>query len=207
MTASSCDRRAAIGSKILGRRHAPGSRLPGVEADESAQQLRRRIAIGAVRLEVLDLEARHLPSIGWSGSRTHLENVAQQLDRVPSGEVEYLGVFADGQPVSKGGVDFAVEPGAATVWQVATHPRLEGLGLATTLVCELEARAARRGITSLRLGVEPDNARARRLYERLGYHAIGESEASWVAERDDGSRYLYATKIVEMAKSLHQALR
>jgi hypothetical protein len=48
--------------------------------------------------------------------------------------------------------------------------------------------------------VELDNARARRLYEHLGYRVIGESETSWEAEAADGSRFLYTTTVTEMLK-------
>jgi ribosomal protein S18 acetylase RimI-like enzyme len=164
------------------------------------EALRHRIATGAARIEVVALTSDHLPSIEWSGSRTHLENVAHQLERVPTGEVEYLAVLGDGHPVSKGGIDFAKETDAGAIWQLATHPRLQGLGLATALIGELEARAAQRGITNLRLGVEPENQRGRRLYEHLGYRTMGEQEASWEAERTDGSRFIYTTRIVEMSK-------
>ena len=174
-------------------------RLPNV-SEPDCDELRRRIVSGAAHIEVRELTPDLLESIAWSGTRSHLKNVAQQLERVPTGEVEYLAVFVDGVPVSKGGIDFAKEPGAGTIWQVATHPRLEGLGLATTLIRELEERAVQQGVTSLRLGVEPDNERARRLYEHLRYRTIGESEASWEAERSDGSLYLFRTRIIEMSK-------
>ncbi len=100
----------------------------------------------------------------------------------------------------KAGLTSRRRPGAGAIWQLATHPRLQNLGLATALIGELEARAAERGITNLRLGVEPENQRARRLYEHLGYRTVGESEASWEAERTDGSRFIYTTRIVEMSK-------
>lgn len=168
--------------------------------DADYDEIRRCIASGTIRIEVRALRSDHLVALTWSGSPTHIQNVARQLERVPTGEVEYLAVFVDGEPVSKGGVDFAKEPGAGTIWQLATHPRLQGLGLAATLIRELEIRAAQHGITHFRLGVEPDNERAIRLYEHLGYRSIGESEASWEAERSDGSRFLYTTRIVEMSK-------
>jgi ribosomal protein S18 acetylase RimI-like enzyme len=154
-----------------------------------------------VNLDVGPLTVDQIEQISWSGSRAHLENVLQQLRRVASGEVEYLAVRASGAvPVAKGGIDFAKEPGAGTIWQVATHPQLEGLGLATRLMGELEARARRRGVGKLRLGVEIGNDRARQLYEHLGYEPIGESEASWEAEAKDGSRFLYTTSLTEMMK-------
>ncbi len=187
----------------LGQNQSASTHLghqPAAVRDPDFDELRHRIASGVARIEVLPLASDHLESIAWSGSRTHLENVARQLDRVPTGEVEYLAVFAEGLPVSKGGIVFADEADAGTIWQLATHPRLEGLGLATTLIHELESRAARRGITALRISVAPDNERARRLYEYLGYRTIGESSASWEAERSDGSRFIHTTRILEMGK-------
>lgn len=166
------------------------------------QRLRRRIAGGTAVVDVRPITAADLEAISWSGSATHLRNVAAQLERVAGGEVEYLAVFADGDPVSKGGVDFTKEPGAGTIWQLATHEALQGLGLATRLVRALEDRIVARGEATARLAVEPDNARALRLYEHLGYRTVGTSDASWEAERPDGSRYLYATTLVEMAKRI-----
>jgi ribosomal protein S18 acetylase RimI-like enzyme len=163
-------------------------------------QLREAIASGAARIEVTPLVSDHIEEIAWSGSRSHLENVAVQLQRVDTGEVAYLAVRADGHAVAKGGIDFAKEPGAGTIWQLATHPQLEGIGLATRLIHNLESRALERGVNRFRLGVERDNARARRLYEHLGYHEMGESDASWEAEAADGSRFLYTAKLTEMVK-------
>ncbi|MGH8978446.1 MAG: GNAT family N-acetyltransferase [Acidimicrobiia bacterium] len=162
--------------------------------------LRRAIQRGSARLEVMPLVPGDVERVSWSGSKAHLESIARQLPRVDAGEVEYLVVHADGHPVCKGGIDFAEEPGAGTVWQIATHPQVEGAGLATLLIGELEVRAMQRGVRRLRLGVELDNPRARRLYEHLGYAPIGESEASWEAEAKDGSRFVYATRLTEMLK-------
>ena len=54
----------------------------------------------------------------------------------------------------------------------------------------------------MRLGVETENVRALRLYRHLGYEAIGESEASWVAEAEDGSPFVYRTTCIEMVKDV-----
>jgi ribosomal protein S18 acetylase RimI-like enzyme len=165
------------------------------------EALRTSLLNGIVSLDVTPLTVEEIEQISWSGSRAHLENVVKQLLRAASGEVEYLVVRASGGvPVAKGGIDFAREPGAGTIWQVATHPQLEGLGLATRLMAELETRARRRGVRKVRLGVEIGNHRARRLYDHLGYAPIGESEASWEAEAQDGTRFLYTTRLTEMVK-------
>jgi ribosomal protein S18 acetylase RimI-like enzyme len=162
--------------------------------------LRTAIVTGAARIEVTLLEPTDIDDIAWSGNRAHLENVARQLQRAASGDVDYMAVRANGHAVSKGGIDFAEEAGAGTIWQLATHERLEGIGLATRLIQELESRARDRGVNRLRLAVELDNERARRLYEHLGYRAIGESEVSWEDEAPDGSRFRYITTVTQMLK-------
>lgn len=164
--------------------------------------LRARIAGGEADLEVIELTADDLPRIAWSGGRTHLQSISRELARVPSGEVDYLVVAVDGMPVCKGGIDFIKEPGSGIIWQVATHPSLEGLGLATMLIRALEDRAARRELRTVGLAVELDNHRARRLYEHLGYRPVGEGEESWISSRPDGSTFLYRTTVTLMSKPL-----
>lgn len=85
--------------------------------------LRASIRSGTARLDVTALLPEEIESIGWSGTRMHLDNVHAQLQRVTAGEVEYLTLRAHGLPVAKGGIDFAKEPGAGVIWQLATHPR------------------------------------------------------------------------------------
>ena len=169
---------------------------------DDIERLRRAIAEKTATIVIGDLRAEDLGEIGWSGTPTHLRHVALQLARVPSGDVEYFVVRADGVAVAKGGVDFAKEPGAATVWQVATHPELEGLGLATRLIEHATTRARAHGLRRLRLGVEVENDRARRLYEHLGFVPIGESIDEWEAETLDGAACMYRAICVEMAKEI-----
>jgi len=45
-------------------------------------------------LQVDDLTEDDLPSLGWSGTPLHLVSVGRALERVRSGEVEYLAVRA-----------------------------------------------------------------------------------------------------------------
>ena len=153
-------------------------------------------AVGDLRRDELDV-------LGWSGSASHLENVAGQLDRRDAGGVEYLVVRdAAGLPVATGGIDFEETPGVGTIFQLATHPELEGRGLATRIVAEAERRIAARRLATARLSVEPDNERALRLYLHLGYRAVGEHEASWTAQRPDGSRFRYRTRVTDLEKDL-----
>ncbi|HUP86991.1 MAG TPA: N-acetyltransferase [Acidimicrobiales bacterium] len=150
-----------------------------------------------------DLQAEEIDRLTWSGSAAHLRNVAGQLERRDAGVVDYLVVRdGTGTPVAKGGVDFEETSGAGTIFQLATHPDLQGRGHAQRLIAAAEDRIRSRGLTTARLAVEPDNTRAVRLYEHLGYRRVGERDVSWEYERDDGALDRYHTTVVDMEKSL-----
>ena len=57
-------------------------------------------------------------------------------------------------------------------------PHLQGRGIGTRIVEDLKAEAAAGGL-SLDIGVEKDNPRARRLYERLGCVQVGEDDEEY----------------------------
>lgn len=60
-------------------------------------------------------------------------------------------------------------PGNAVIHHLRTRPGFEGRGIGRRLIEDAEHRARRRGMARVALGVEPDNARAVRLYQSLGY--------------------------------------
>jgi ribosomal protein S18 acetylase RimI-like enzyme len=154
-------------------------------------------------LRVDDLTEADLPRLGWSGTRLHLISVRRALDRVPAGEVEYLAVRGpNGKPIAKLGIDYAANPGAGTLWQMTTINELRGLGVGTHLISAAESRIRKRGLSVVRLDVEPDNPRARNLYERLGYRAAGRRSASWDVEDADGRISRYETEVVMLRKDL-----
>jgi ribosomal protein S18 acetylase RimI-like enzyme len=149
-----------------------------------------------------DLTAADLTAIAWSGGPLHIKSVGEALERVKTGDVEYLVVRdTDGRPVCKGGIDYAEHPVAGTIWQVATRKDLEGRGLATRLIAEAERRIGARGLEWSMIGVEDDNERAIRLYTHLGYETCGREPASWDQLDDEGNVRLYETTITLMRKA------
>ncbi len=156
-----------------------------------------------LRLTVRDLTPADLPSCAWSGGACHIAGVARALDRVASGEVDYLAVCPpSGLPVALGGVDYAKNPGAGMLWQLAVHRALQSCGIGTILIQAAEQRIRDRGRRAAELSVEEDNPRARALYERLGYVAYGSSPESWDTEAADGSIVRYETVCTLMRKEL-----
>src|SRR6266853_810725 len=138
-------------------------------------------------MTIRDLTAADLDQISWSGTPSHIASVREQLGRVASGAVEYLAACPpSGLPVGKIGIDGA----------------LQACGIGTLLVAAAEQRIRARGHDRAELGVEHDNPRARRLYERLGYVAYGDQPAEWDTEGPYGVMVRYRTMCTMMRKPL-----
>ena len=166
--------------------------------------LRAALAARINDVRVDDLDHGDLSELGWSGSASHLRNVAGQLGRRDVGAVDYLVVrdTATGAPVCKGAIDYEEFPGAGTIIQVATRADLQGRGYARRLLGEAERRVAARGVAKARLAVEPDNVRARALYESLGYESVGSRKGGWEYDGPNGERLFYETTLVDLEKTL-----
>jgi hypothetical protein len=88
-----------------------------------------------VPLTVRDLTAADLPACAWSGSAGHIRSIAMALERAERGEVDYLAVCPpSGFPVALGGVDYARNPDAGTLWQLAVHGAVQSCGIGTILI-------------------------------------------------------------------------
>ncbi len=78
---------------------------------------------------------------------------------------------------------FAVEERTDCIWlaEIQIAPVFQGRGIGTELITELRANARERRLP-LRLRVLRENHRARRLYERLGFRQVGDTEHHHVME-------------------------
>jgi ribosomal protein S18 acetylase RimI-like enzyme len=158
---------------------------------------------GIAALSIDDLTMADLHHIAWSGDPHHLTVVRDALDRVVTGDLEYLAVRTpSGGPVAKVSVDFARYPEAGYLSQFATNPALQGLGIGSYLMAGAERRVLSRGRRVTRICVEHDNVKARALYERLGYVAIGEEVDSWGRTGPDGTVVQHCAEVTLMRKQL-----
>jgi hypothetical protein len=72
--------------------------------------------LGLESLTFQDLELENLHLLNWSGSETHLESIAKELARVPSGEVEYLVLRAShDEYLTKGAIDYLAHKNSGTM--------------------------------------------------------------------------------------------
>ena len=162
-----------------------------------------RHGVDVMKHEVLvdDLREDDLPEISWSGTKTHVRHIAEQLRRVSSGDVEYLAVRdLRGRALAIGLIDHVRHRDASEIGQLSTHPSLQGRGLGTLLIEAAETRIKAYGHLWSILGVEVENVRARKLYERLGYVKYDEEIDSWVAEDESGDEYLHTARTVLLRK-------
>lgn len=152
-----------------------------------------------VHLTARDLQPPDLDDVAWSGGPAHGESIRQALEASWAGEAEVVVIEAsNGQLVALGAVSFR-HGRWANLWMLSVDEAWQSLGIGGFLVEELESRARRRGLTEARLSVEHDNPRARALYERLGYRALGSSIVeTWPIE---GGR-TWVTVCTQLAKQL-----
>jgi [ribosomal protein S18]-alanine N-acetyltransferase len=114
---------------------------------------------------VLELEHLLFVDDAWS-EETYRGELADQ-----SGTRHYVLVEDDGAIAGWAGL--AAAGGQADVLTIGVRPELQGRGVGSTLLAALLDEAAERGCAEVFLDVRADNERARHLYERRGFKAIG----------------------------------
>jgi ribosomal protein S18 acetylase RimI-like enzyme len=96
------------------------------------------------------------------------------------GRDTYALLVEGGRPVAYGMLRGWTEGYPVPSLGIAVRTSAQGRGLGRLMMAHLHAWATRRGATVVRLRVHPDNLRARRLYETLGYAYAGEDRGELV---------------------------
>lgn len=138
----------------------------------------------------------------------------KRLQQQKEGRAVYLGAFLHRQAV--GYVLLSLE-NKEDVMPYTNHERcadmvdlliiapLRNCGVGTRLALACEEACVERGVPYLGLDVNPaDNAAAKKLYERLGYHAVGglHLDGVYAYTDGDGSRKEYEDWCIDMIKRL-----
>jgi GNAT superfamily N-acetyltransferase len=156
-----------------------------------------------IPVEIRDLTAADLEHLRWSGGRSHLLAIGQQLDRAAAGLAEYLvACLPAGWPAGTLAIDYAALPDAGLIHQVDVHGLVRSCGIGTALMAAAEERISDRARGYAELSVEHSNVRARALYERLGYAAYGDEPTEWDEDMPDGSAQRHRTMCAMMRKRL-----
>jgi ribosomal protein S18 acetylase RimI-like enzyme len=130
-----------------------------------------------------------LPGLEWYGLfSAHREVFRDAFARQERGDNLMLLAVLNGFPVGQAWIDLARHRAASAglLWAVRVYPFLRGMGIGTRLLRAAEEAVRARGYEWAEIGVEKSNPRARRLYERLGYRAVGELREKFRFARPDG---------------------
>ena len=156
-----------------------------------------------VPVEIRDLTAADLEHLRWSGGRSHLLAIGQQLERAAAGLAAYLvACLPAGWPTGTLAIDYAALADAGLIHQVDVHALVRSCGIGTLLMAAAEQRISDHGREYAELSVEHGNVRARALYERLGYAAYGDEPTEWDEDMPDGSVQRHRTMCAMMRKRL-----
>lgn len=132
-----------------------------------------------------------LDALEWFGQFTHhREIIDEAFARQERGENLMLVADLNGFPAAQTWVDLAArgDESVGVLWAVRVFPILRGLGLGARMIAAAEGALADRGFRFAEIGVEKDNPRARRLYERLGYRFHRELQEWYEHAGPDGVR-------------------
>jgi len=126
--------------------------------------------------------ASDLSNLEWFGSMTeYRQTISDAFERFQKGEIIMLVAEANRFPIGQVWIDLTKQRKNATgiLWALRVLVPFQNLGIGTRLIAAAERRLKRRGIRLSELGVEKDNPRAQRLYERLGYQVVRDHIDEW----------------------------
>lgn len=146
-----------------------GEQGPGAPAEvagrPAGREVRFRPMVEGDLPAVMAVEQSLFPEDAWSEALMRAEITGQPANRC------YLVGAAGMQVVAYAGL--AVAGGEGDVQTIAVAPEYQGRGVGTALLAALLEEAAARGCREVFLDVRADNDRARSLYERFGFEAVG----------------------------------
>lgn len=141
-----------------------------------------------------------LPKLEWYGQYTHFralfrrtyqEQLQQRrlmlvadCNKFPIGHV-FIQLFA-GDP------DYSDGRQRTYLYSLRVMDMFQGQGIGTRLIHEAEIISAERRFEWVTIAAARDNPRARRLYEKLGYHVYAEDEGKWsYLDHENRMRYVH----------------
>jgi len=153
-----------------------------------------------------------LPALEWDGELRHFHRLfADTYERVEQGDAviwiaelpdagligQLFLAFRSGRPELSDGVS------RGYIYGVRVRPEYRSRGVGTKLMLAAETELMTRGFSFATLNVGRDNLKAKRLYQRLGYHVVAPESGHWSYEDEIGIRREVYEPAWRMEKSLN----
>lgn len=123
-----------------------------------------------------------LANLEWFGLLTeYRRTITDAFQRHQKGEIIMLVAEANRFPIGQVWIDLIKrrENASGVLWALRVLIPFQNLGIGTRLIGSAERLLKAQGFRLSELGVEKDNPRAQRLYERLGYQVIRDNIEEW----------------------------
>lgn len=148
-----------------------------------------------------------LPALEWFGLfAEHRAIIRSAYESQERGEAVMLLAEAGGFPIGQVWINLIARStvGAGALWAVRVFPAVQNLGIGARLIAAAEQVLREKGFSAVELGVERDNPRARRFYERLGYRAAETVQGEWGYTAPDGTQVVVPLDEWMMRKDLEE---
>lgn len=159
-----------------------------------------------------DLSPADERRLEWHGGPDLRSFYERQTRKHNSGEIHVFIAAADynGQsdfPIGQAAIHWQgkpTHPQIPDIQSLRVHPDFRGAGIGSRLVAACEEYSRHRGHERISLSVALDNDAARRLYERLGYSAVGPNYSDvWFYTDAKGQNVRVEETVLDMIKELN----
>lgn len=130
-----------------------------------------------------------LHNLEWFGMFSeHREIIHKTFDQHRHGKQLMLVADANGFPIGQTWIDLRKKKDEfiGVIWAARVLPCFQCLGIGSKLIASAERELRERGFKQAEIGVELQNPRAARLYERLGYRISERSFEEYAFTTPDG---------------------
>jgi ribosomal protein S18 acetylase RimI-like enzyme len=157
-------------------------------------------------VSIRPLEERDLLSLEWQGGQD-LRGFYEELWQAHhAGEIHVLVADFNGFPIGLANIHWPgkpTQPEMPDVQSLRVHPIFRGQKIGSQLLQTCEQLIAARGFATVTLSVALENTRAKKLYERHGYHVAGPPYCDvWYYTDAQGRSVGVEEHIIDMVKKL-----
>lgn len=155
-----------------------------------------------LRIHFRAVRAEDLPKLEWFGSLAHWRDINQRTFKDHQAGLRLMFVAdLNNFPVGQVVIDVTTRT-YAYLYALRVLEPLRGLGIGTALLKLGDRVACEHGFDQIHLAVEKSNIRARRLYERHGYHIFTERVDVWSYVDHHGQTHWVQEDVFGMRKLL-----